>query len=149
MQCLQQVLWEANNDFTVARPLSGYSSTWLEFGNLLFEERGKNGVAGKKPFGAKERTNNILISPRNWLSQVTHSPKTITVSTETLIKTILKPGRCTPFYYMAESVFAMRLVNLRSVTCYTDQNAHFGALNLFSSFMCERRRNGFVPKFVY
>ena len=39
-------------------------------------------------------------------------------------------------YYMAESVFAMRLVNLRSVTCYTDQNvkenAHFGALNLFS-----------------
>ena len=37
-------------------------------------------------------------------------------------------------YYIAESVFAMRLVNLRSVTCYTDQNfkenAHFGALNL-------------------
>ena len=35
---------------------------------------------------------------------------------------------------MAESVFAMRLVNLRSVTCYTDQNfkenAHFGAINL-------------------
>ena len=31
---------------------------------------------------------------------------------------------------MNESVFAMRLVNLRSVTCYTDQNfkenAHFG-----------------------
>ena len=31
----------------------------------------------------------------------------------------------------------MRLVNLRSVTCYTDQNfkenAHFGALNLFTS----------------
>ena len=26
------------------------------------------------------------------------------------------------FYYMAESVFAMRLVNLRSVTCYMDQN---------------------------
>ena len=25
------------------------------------------------------------------------------------------------FYYMAESVFAMPLVNLRSVTCYTDQ----------------------------
>ena len=25
-------------------------------------------------------------------------------------------------YYMAESVFAMWLVNLRSVTCYTDQN---------------------------
>ena len=25
-------------------------------------------------------------------------------------------------YYMAESVFAMRLVNLWSVTCYTDQN---------------------------
>ena len=38
---------------------------------------------------------------------------------------------------MAESVFAMPLVNLRSVTCYTDQNfkekAHFGALNLFTS----------------
>ena len=37
---------------------------------------------------------------------------------------------------MAESVFAMRLVNLRSVTCYTDQNfrekTHFGALNLFT-----------------
>ena len=36
---------------------------------------------------------------------------------------------------MAESVFAMQLVNLRSVTCYTDQNVkenpHFGALNLF------------------
>ena len=34
---------------------------------------------------------------------------------------------------MAESVFAMRLVNLRSVTCYTDQNfkenAHFEDLN--------------------
>ena len=39
-------------------------------------------------------------------------------------------------YYMAESVFAVRLVNLRSVTCYTDQNfnenAHFGALNFFT-----------------
>ena len=38
---------------------------------------------------------------------------------------------------MAESVFAMRLVNLRSVTCFTDkkfkENAHFGALNLFTS----------------
>ena len=38
---------------------------------------------------------------------------------------------------MAESVFAMRLVNLRSVTCYTDQifkeKAHFRALNLFTS----------------
>ena len=37
---------------------------------------------------------------------------------------------------MAESVFAMRLVNLRSVTCYTDQNfkenALFGALNLLT-----------------
>ena len=36
-------------------------------------------------------------------------------------------------YYMAESVFAMILVNFRSVTCYTDQNfkenAHLGALN--------------------
>ena len=41
------------------------------------------------------------------------------------------------FHYMAESVFAMRLVNFRSVTCNTDQNfkenAHFGALNLFTS----------------
>ena len=40
-------------------------------------------------------------------------------------------------YYMAESVFAMQLVNLRSVTCYKDQNfkenAHFGDLNLFTS----------------
>ena len=38
---------------------------------------------------------------------------------------------------MAASVFAMRLVNLRSVTCYMDQNfkenAHFGALNFFTS----------------
>ena len=37
---------------------------------------------------------------------------------------------------MAEAVFAMRLVNLRSVTCGTDQNfkgnAHFGTLNLFT-----------------
>ena len=36
---------------------------------------------------------------------------------------------------MAESVFAMQLVNLRSVTCYTDQNVKenppFGALTLF------------------
>ena len=39
-------------------------------------------------------------------------------------------------YYMVASVFATRLVNLRSVTCYTDQNfnenAHFGAINLFT-----------------
>ena len=38
---------------------------------------------------------------------------------------------------MTESFFALRLVNLRSVTCYTDhnfnENAHFGALNLFTS----------------
>ena len=38
---------------------------------------------------------------------------------------------------MAESAFAMRLVNLRSVTCCTDQNVrektHLGALNLFTS----------------
>ena len=44
---------------------------------------------------------------------------------------------------MAESVFAMRLVNLRSVTCFTDkkfkENAHFGALNLFTS---EKRFKG-------
>ena len=26
------------------------------------------------------------------------------------------------FYYLGESVLAMRLVNFRSVTCYTDQN---------------------------
>ena len=43
---------------------------------------------------------------------------------------------CEIHYYMAESVFAMRLVNLRSVTCYLDQtfteNAHFRALNLFT-----------------
>ena len=32
---------------------------------------------------------------------------------------------------MAESVFAMRLVKLRSVTCYTDQG-----LNLFTSEKC-------------
>ena len=25
-------------------------------------------------------------------------------------------------YYMVKSVFAMRLVNFRSITCYTDQN---------------------------
>ena len=39
-------------------------------------------------------------------------------------------------YYTVESVFAMPLVNFRSVTCYTDQNlkenARFGALNLFT-----------------
>ena len=38
---------------------------------------------------------------------------------------------------MAEAGFVMRLVNLRSVTCYRDENfkenAHFGALNLFTS----------------
>ena len=38
---------------------------------------------------------------------------------------------------MDESVYAMRLVNLRSVTCYTNKNfkekAHFEALNLFTS----------------
>ena len=39
-------------------------------------------------------------------------------------------------YYMVESVFVMRFVNLRYATCYTDQNfkenAHFEALNLFT-----------------
>ena len=30
--------------------------------------------------------------------------------------------QCKDCYYMAESVFAMRLDNLRSVTCYTDQS---------------------------
>ena len=48
-----------------------------------------------------------------------------------------KSAQHNPDYYMTESVFAMRLVNLRSVTCYTDQNfkenAHFRALNLFTS----------------
>ena len=48
-----------------------------------------------------------------------------------------KSAQHNPDYYMAESVFAMRLVNLRSVTCYTDQNfkenAHFRALNIFTS----------------
>ena len=34
-------------------------------------------------------------------------------------------------YYMAESVFAMRLVNLRSVTCYTDQNFKKNAHSLY------------------
>ena len=38
---------------------------------------------------------------------------------------------------MAKSVFAMQLVNLRSVTCYTDhnfkRNAPFTALNIFIS----------------
>ena len=48
------------------------------------------------------------------------------------------PGSITYYYYYtAESVIAMRLVNLRSVPCYTDQNfkenAHFGDLNLFTS----------------
>ena len=45
--------------------------------------------------------------------------------------------RCNERYYMAESVFTVQFFNLRSVTCYTDQNfkdnAHFGALNLFTS----------------
>ena len=40
-------------------------------------------------------------------------------------------------YYIAESVFAMRLVNLGSVTSYTGHNfkgkTHFGTLNLFTS----------------
>ena len=44
--------------------------------------------------------------------------------------------RCNERYYMAESVFTVQFFNLRSVTCYTDQNfkdnAHFGALNLFT-----------------
>ena len=47
------------------------------------------------------------------------------------------PGSITNYYYSAESVIAMRLVILRSVTCCTDQkfkeNAHFGTLNLFTS----------------
>ena len=38
---------------------------------------------------------------------------------------------------MVESVFVMRLVNFRSVTCCTDQNfkenSYFGALNVFIS----------------
>ena len=47
------------------------------------------------------------------------------------------PGSITYYYYTAESVIAMRLVNLRSVPCYTDQNfkenAHFGTVSLFTS----------------
>ena len=50
---------------------------------------------------------------------------------------IAQPHSISVDCYMAASVFAMRLVNLRSVTCYTDQNfkenAHFKALNLFTS----------------
>ena len=38
--------------------------------------------------------------------------------------------------YVGKSVLDLRLVYLRSVTCYTDQNfnenAHFGALNFFT-----------------
>ena len=41
------------------------------------------------------------------------------------------------YYYMAESVSAMQLVNLRSILVIRDQNfkenARFGALNLFTS----------------
>ena len=48
----------------VAHPQSGSSSTQflieLEFGNVGFWGEGKTGVAGKKPLGAKERTNNKL-----------------------------------------------------------------------------------------
>ena len=44
----------------------------------------------------------------------------------------LRVGKC----YMAKSVFAIRLVNLRSVTCYMDQNfkenVDFGALSVFT-----------------
>ena len=39
-----------------------------------------------------------------------------------LIDTEVREGCNNYLYYMAESVFAMELVNLRSVTCYTDQN---------------------------
>ena len=53
-----------NNDLEVAHPQSGSSSTWflveLEFGNVGFWGEGKTGVAGEKPLGAKERTNNKL-----------------------------------------------------------------------------------------
>ena len=51
-----------NNDLEVAYPQSGSSSTWflvkLEFGNVGFGEKGKTGVLGGKPLGAKGRTNN-------------------------------------------------------------------------------------------
>ena len=44
---------------------------------------------------------------------------------------------------MAECVFGIRLVNLRSVTCYTEhnfkENARFGALNLVTSEKVTRR----------
>ena len=62
---------------------------------------------------------------------------TVRVMYETPNDSPRKALRHTYYYHMAESVFAMRLVNLRFVTCKTDQNfkenAHFGALNLFTS----------------
>ena len=65
----------------------------------------------------------------------------VVVEVEVVVVVVVGWEICVSFckisYYMAESVFAMRLVNFRSVTCYTDQNfkenAHFGALNLFTS----------------
>ena len=48
---------------------------------------------------------------------------------------------------MAESVFTMRLVNLRSVTCYSDQNfkenAHLGALNPLTSKKKKRLKSSY------
>ena len=49
-----------NKNLEVAHPQSGSSSTRflieLEFGNVGFWGRGKTGVPGEKPLGAKERT---------------------------------------------------------------------------------------------
>ena len=49
--------------------------------------------------------------------------------------------------YVGKSVLDLRLVYLRSVTCYTDQNfkanAHFAALNLFTSK--KKKKKGLTP----
>ena len=50
----------------------------------------------------------------------------VVVEVEVVVVVVVGWEICVSFckisYYMAESVFAMRLVNFRSVTCYTDQN---------------------------
>ena len=49
----------------MAHPQTGFSSTWflveLEFENVGFWGKGKTGVPGEKPLGAKERTNSTHI----------------------------------------------------------------------------------------
>ena len=54
---------------------------------------------------------------KTWLAKISTHSTTWQFKT---IKLIQRPIKS--LYYMAESVFAMRLVNLRSVTCYTDQH---------------------------